>query len=54
LRTRPERPYSRRAAEQSDELAPRQLIELHPVTGRLDRFFRIIQFCNGQLGGGDF
>jgi hypothetical protein len=31
LRTQGERPSRRRAAKQRDELAPFQLIELHPV-----------------------
>jgi len=31
LRSRRERPRSRRAAEQREEIAPFQLIELHPV-----------------------
>jgi hypothetical protein len=37
LRTRSERPRDRRAAEQRDEFAPFQLIELHSVPVRQGR-----------------
>ena len=46
LRARRERPCHR-AAEQRDELAALQLIELHPVTARLGYDRRIVDFTTG-------
>jgi hypothetical protein len=52
LRARRERPRSRRAAEQRDELAPFQLIELHPLPASQGRIagYRIGEDQSGGIG----